>query len=200
MPVVGQLTSKVQARQLIAFGWMSMALAMLYSSTRFGLFLDFWTATRVRTAQVIGIGFLFVPITLVAYVGIAQEKSNMVSGLINFMRNIGSSVGTSVVTTLIARRAQYRESVLVCHLTPGHSTFLKGIDGMTERLIQAGFNVHDAQARAYAALYQATQQQAMALAYIDTFWVLGVAAAIMFGLSFTLRKNEPGQGGGHAEM
>jgi DHA2 family multidrug resistance protein len=199
MPVVGQLTSKVQARHLIAFGWLAMALAMTYSTTHFGLFMDFWTATRIRTAQVIGIGFLFVPITLVAYVGIPQEASNMVSGIINFMRNIGSGVGTSMVTTLVARRAQYHQSILVEHLTPGHSTFLNSVDGMTAGLIQAGFNVSDAQARAHAVVYQATQRQAMTLAYIDTFWVLAVAAAIMFGLSFALRKNEPG-GGGHAEI
>src|SRR5262245_39180487 len=140
MPIVGQLTSKIQARYLIAFGWLAMALAMTYSPMRFGLFLDFWTATRVRTAQVIGIGFLFVPITLAAYVGIAQEKSNMVSGIINFMRNIGSSVGTSVVTTMIARRAQFHQSVLIDHLAPGHSTFLNGVSGLTDELMRAGFS------------------------------------------------------------
>src|SRR5262249_59234121 len=52
MPIVGELTSKVQARYLIAFGWGSMALAMLYTARQFGLFLDFWTATYIRVAQV----------------------------------------------------------------------------------------------------------------------------------------------------
>src|SRR5262249_29780431 len=101
MPIVGVLTSKVQARYLIAFGWLAMAFALLCSTTRFGLFLDFSTASRIRVAQVVGIGFLFVPITLASYVGIPQQQSNMVSGIINFMRNIGSSVGTSMVTTMI---------------------------------------------------------------------------------------------------
>ena len=48
-------------------------------------------------------------------------------------------------------------------------------------------------------LYGVAQQQAVTLAYIDTFWVLGVAAGIMFFLSFTLKKNEPGRGAVHAE-
>jgi DHA2 family multidrug resistance protein len=199
MPIVGQLTSKVQVRYLIAFGWLSMALAMLYSTTHFGLFLDFWSATRIRVVQVIGIGFLFVPITLASYVGIPQEQSNMVSGIINFMRNIGSSVGTSVVTTMIARRSQYHQAVLIGHLTPGSSTFLNGVNGLTNELMRAGLSFDDAQVRAQAGLYRATQQQAATLAYIDTFWVLGVAAAIMFAISFTLKKNEPGRGAEHAE-
>ncbi len=62
--------------------------------------MSFSAATWLRIAQVIGLGFLFVPITLVAYVGIAPEKNNSVAGIANFMRNMGSSVGTSLVTTL----------------------------------------------------------------------------------------------------
>ena len=200
MPIVGQLTSQIQARYLIAFGWLAMALAMVYSTTHFGLFMDFWHATRIRTVQVIGIGFLFVPITLAAYVGIPQEQSNMVSGIINFMRNIGSGVETSAVTTMVARRAQYHQSVLVGHLAPGSQTFLNAVNGLTDRLVAAGFSIDDATARAHAALYQVAQLQSTTLAYIDTFWMLGVGAAIMFGLSFTLKKNEPGQGGQRAEM
>jgi DHA2 family multidrug resistance protein len=38
-----------------------------------------------------------------------------VSGMVNFMRNMGSSVGTSLVTTLIARRSQFHQLRLVDH-------------------------------------------------------------------------------------
>jgi DHA2 family multidrug resistance protein len=199
LPLVGQLTSKVQARYLIAIGWFTMALSMMFTTTHFGQFLDFWTATRIRTAQVVGLGFLFVPITLVAYVGLPQAQSNTVSGLINFMRNIGSSVGTSIVTTLIARRSQFHQTVLIDKLRAGNTPFLNSVNGLTTGLTRAGFSVDDAQARAHATLYGVAQQQSVTLAYIDTFWVLGVAAAIMFCLSFFLKKNEPGQGEAHAE-
>jgi DHA2 family multidrug resistance protein len=199
LPIVGELTTKVQARYLIAFGWLSMALAMLYTTTHFGQFLDFWVATRVRTAQVVGLGFLFVPITLAAYVGLPQEQSNMVSGLINFMRNIGSSVGTSMVTTLIARRAQYHQTVLIDNLIPGNPAFLNSVGGLTKGLVQAGYSFEDAQARAHGVLYRVAQEQGTTLAYIDTFWILGIAAAVMFVLSFTLKKNAPGHAEVHAE-
>jgi hypothetical protein len=39
------------------------------------------------------------------------------------------------------------------------------------------------------------QAQAASLAYIDTFMVLAVGAAIMFFVAFLLKKNEPGGGG-----
>ena len=38
------------------------------------------------------------------------------------------------------------------------------------------------------------QAQAASLAYIDTFMVLAVGAAIMFFLTFVLKKNDPGGG------
>jgi hypothetical protein len=49
--------------------------------------------------------------------------------------------------------------------------------------------------QAYARLYQGTQAQAASMAYIDTFMVLAVGAAIMFFLALVLKKNDPGGGG-----
>src|SRR5262249_1387209 len=69
-PITGQLTTKFQARRLIAFGWLALSLAMFYSTKRIDLQMSFSAATWLRIAQVIGLGFLFVPITLVAYVGV----------------------------------------------------------------------------------------------------------------------------------
>ncbi len=193
MPIVGKLTSKLQARYIIAFGWLCVAVSMFYSTTQLGLFVDFRTATRVRISQVIGLGFLFVPITLAAYVGIPAEKSNMVAGIVNFMRNIGSSVGTSMVTTMIARRSQYHQSVLIRETTPGNPVFSNALAKLADHLTQSGLSPDDAQVRARGALYRSALNQAGAMAYIDVFWVLGVAAAVMFLLSFVLKKNDPGQ-------
>ncbi|HZU44260.1 MAG TPA: DHA2 family efflux MFS transporter permease subunit, partial [Terriglobales bacterium] len=195
LPIVGQLTTKVQARYIIAFGWLCLAIAMFYSTKRIDLLISFKSATWLRVAQVTGLGFLFVPITLVAYVGIPAEKSNSVAGLINFMRNMGSSVGTSVVTTLIARRSQYHQNILVSHTSSGNPNLQNSINGLAARLAHAGMSMHEAQSQAYARIYKAVQAQAATLAYIDTFMVLAIGAAIMFVLSFVLKKNVPGTGG-----
>jgi DHA2 family multidrug resistance protein len=195
LPIVGKLTTKVQARYIIAFGWLCLAIAMYASTKRIDLLISFSSATWLRVAQVAGLGFLFVPITLVAYVGVPAEKSNSVAGMVNFMRNIGSSVGTSMVTTLIARRAQFHQSTLVGHTTPGNQNFQSSINGLTQRLAHSGMSLHEAQMQAYARIYRAVQAQAAALAYIDTFWILAAGAAIMFFLSFLLQKNDPGAGG-----
>jgi DHA2 family multidrug resistance protein len=194
MPVMGQLTTKIQARRLIAFGWLALSVAMFYSTKRIDLQLSFSAAVWLRIVQVIGLGFLFVPITLVAYVGIPPEKNNSVAGIINFMRNMGSSVGTSLVTTLIARRSQFHQARLVEHARVDNPNFANAAQGLTQRFANAGLGRHDALATAYATIYRNVQAQAASLAYVDTFMVLCVGAGIMFFISFVLKKNDPGGG------
>jgi DHA2 family multidrug resistance protein len=194
MPVVGVLSSKVQARYLVAFGWLTLSIAMLYSTQRLDLQISFRAASLLRVAQVFGLGFLFVPINLVGFIGMPSEKSNSVAGLINFMRNIGSSVGTSMVTTLIDRRSQVHQAYLIAHAGPGQPAFAQALPALTARLTTSGFDAELAARKAYGLLYQNLIGQANTLAYIDTFAVLATGAAIMFLLSFALRRNEPGAG------
>jgi MFS transporter, DHA2 family, multidrug resistance protein len=195
MPVAGTIVSKIQARYIIGFGWLTLAFGMYYSTQRLDLEISFGSASLLRVVQVFGLGFLFVPINLVAFVGMPAEKSNSVSGLINFMRNIGSSIGTSLVTTLIARRAQFHQAYLSAHTSPGQPTFMQAVHGLTAQLTALGLEATRAAEQAYARVYQAVIGQATTLAYIDTFWVLCIGAGIMFFLSFTLKKNQPGGGG-----
>jgi DHA2 family multidrug resistance protein len=115
-----------------------------------------------------GLPFLFVPITLASYTGIPAEKSNDASGLINFMRNIGSSVGTSMVTTMLARRAQLHQSVLSYHTTNYDTVFQNQVAAATQQLIHAGTSAADARIQAYGMIYQSMQAQAQTCYSIPT--------------------------------
>ena len=171
-----------------------MSIAMYYSTKRIDLQISFSAATWLRVAQVIGLGFLFVTITLVAYIGIPPEKNNAVAGIINFMRNIGSSVGTSLVTTLIARRAQFHQLRLVEKARVDNPIFANAVQSLAQHFAKAGLGLHESLAMAYARIYQSLLRQSVILAYIDTYMVLAIGAAIMFFLSFILKKNDPGGG------
>jgi len=195
MPIVGRLTSKVQARFLIAAGWLCLAIGLIYSAYQIDLYISFDFAMWLRCAQVVGIGFLFVPITTAGYIGVPAEKGNSVSGMVNFMRNIGSSIGTSIVTTMIARRSQYHQQILVGHITADTPAFERALHGLTKSIQQSGLDAVDAHNQAIARFYRLVNQQAHTLSFMDTLWVLGVLSAIMFVLAFFLKKNDPGAGG-----
>jgi DHA2 family multidrug resistance protein len=195
MPIAGQAVSRFQARYIIAFGWISVSIAMLYTIQHLDLDISFGTASLLRAMQVFGIGFLFVPINTVSFIGMPAEKSNSVAGLMNFMRNMGSSIGTSMVTTLIARRSQVHQLYLSAHTTPGTPNFNLAVQGLARRLFVSGLDASRATAQAYDRVYQLLIRQATTLAFIDTYSVLVIGAAIMFVLSFLLRKNDPSAGG-----
>jgi len=189
LPLVGRLTGRIQARYLMAFGWALLTVAMFFSTHRIDLQISFASATWLRIAQYVPIGFIFIPATMVAYLGLPQEKSNAVAGLVNFVRNMGSSVGTSAVTTILARRAQLHQAMLASHTSLSDPAFRDSAASLAARLRQGG--VDQPQMQAYGRLYESMQNQASTLSYIDAFWMLGIAAGVMFLLSFMLRRNNP---------
>jgi DHA2 family multidrug resistance protein len=147
----------------------------------------------MRIWQYLPVGFLFVPLTMAAYVGLPESKSNAAAGLINFTRNIGQSVGTSAVTTLLARRGQYHQSVLA-EYTRSHR-FDSAVAALTNRLTHVGLSLHSAQQQALARMYSVVMAQAQALSYVEIYWLLAAISGVMFLLCFLLAKNEPGKGG-----
>jgi DHA2 family multidrug resistance protein len=191
LPFVGQLTTWIQARYLIGFGWLVLTGTMLLSTKVIDLQLSFATATWLRILQYMPLGLIFIPSSTAAYIGISPEKNNAVAGMVNFMRNIGSSVGTSVVTTLLARRSQFHQDRLVERASSLNPGFQNSISGMAQRFERAGMNFIDAQRHAIAHFYAQVQAQATTLAYIDVYFVIAFAAGIMFLLSFALRPNNP---------
>jgi DHA2 family multidrug resistance protein len=191
LPLVGRLIGQFQSRYLIAFGWITLAVGMYISTQRIDLLMSFSSATWLRIGQYLPMGFVFVPATTAAYIGIREDKSNAVAGLVNFTRNIGSSVGTSIVTTLIVRRSQFHQARLVTGAGMGGTRLQDAINGLVQRLTHAGLSTPEAHKQALARIYASVQAQAAALAYIDAYWVLGIAAVTMFALSFVLKKNDP---------
>src|SRR5271167_2693463 len=193
LPMVGKLTTRLQARHIIAFGWITLAVSMYVSCKQIDLLMSFRSATFLRVWQYIPVAFLFVPLTLAGYVGLAPEKTNAAAGLMNFFRNMGQSVGTSAVTTLIARRSQYHQSVLAEYTDSDR--FRNALAALSMSLTRVGLSAHTAQQQALGRLYALLQSQAAVLSYVDAYWLLSVCSAIMFVSSFFLKKNEPGGGG-----
>jgi DHA2 family multidrug resistance protein len=189
MPVIAALTSKVPAKYLIAFGWLLSAVGLYVSTNLLSLEISFRTASVIMLVQYAPLGFILVPLMTSSYIGVPQDRSDSVSGLTNFMRNIGSSVGASVVTTILARRQQFHMVRLGEHLNPGSPGLTIAFQTMALHAHTAG-NL-GAQVSGLALIYQDLMAQAAGLSYIDTYVVLGTGSAAMFLLSFLLQSNDP---------
>ena len=57
-----------------------------------------------------GTAFIFIPISTLNYVGVPRSKSNQISSLSNFARNLGGSAGTALLTTFSGAHRARRTS------------------------------------------------------------------------------------------
>jgi DHA2 family multidrug resistance protein len=191
MPLIGFLVTHYDARKLIAFGFLMIGLATL-NMIRFNLEVDFRTMMWARVFQAAGIAFLFVPINTAAYAYLPREKGNAASGLINLSRNIGGSVGISFVTTMLARRAQAHQSVLVTHLSVYDRHFMGTVRALTHHFAASGADAVAAIRQAYATVGGMMVRQSILLAYLDNFWLLGISALVLVPFVFIMKKAKPG--------
>jgi DHA2 family multidrug resistance protein len=196
LPAVGILISRVDARYMIAFGFAVTSIGLFHFSS-LTLQMSFSQAVWSRILQASGLAFLFIPIQTVSYIGMPREKSNSISGITNLARNIGGSVGISFVTTYLARRSQYHQSFLAEHMGNANPAFRGAVAGTTGTLIQHGATASSATHQAYGLLYNTMFRQATFLAYLDTFWILGVGAAILVPCVFLMKKARATEAAAH---
>jgi len=190
-PIAGFLSTKVDPRYMIAFGFGMTAIA-LHHITNLSLAIDFRTMVFWRMYQVAGLAFIFIPISILSYVGVPLEKNNQVSGLSNFVRNLGGSVGISMLTTFLARQTQIHQTNLVAHATAANPHFRDMVNGSAANMAHAGSGPALAMQQAYAQVMGLIQQQAALLSYVNAFWVVAVIVACLIPLPFFLKKPKPG--------
>ncbi len=109
-----------------------------------------------------------------AFYFIPKEKFNNATGIINLARNIGGSFGIANVVTLLARRTQFHQGMLVSHMTPLDAAYRAMVSGAARILYAAGSSYPDAQVQANGMAYGLLQRHATMLAFVDDFWLMGL--------------------------
>lgn len=201
MPVAGKLVASVQPKYLMVIGTIAMAYGMLYTTT-LTPDVDFGFFVLARVLQVVGLGFLFVPIQAAAYASLPPEKTNNASAMINGARNIGGSIGISFATTLLAQRSQAHQAHLADHLVPSDLAYQQAVHGATSGLVAAGTPPGLAESQALGLIAHRVAEQASLLSYIDVFrafTLIGFAMALVALVALRPVKDgpRPAAGGGH---
>jgi len=191
MPISGFLVTHFDVRKVLAAGFIGLGASLFYMA-RFNLSVDFNTLMLARVFQSAALPFIFLPINVAAYAFLARDKNNAASGLINLARNIGGSVGISLVTTILARRTQFHQTVLASHLTRSHAPLLGGLAKFSGWLTAAGSSAWTAQQQAVGVLSNLVMQQARLLAYIDNFFLMGCLVVLFVPLAFLMKRSQPG--------
>ena len=190
MIVVGRLVGKIDGRYLIMFGFALVGFST-YLLADIDLQISVGSIVWPQVLSGLAIGFVFVPLTVMATGTLTNEQLGNASGIFNLMRNIGGSFGIAAVTTLLARGAQVHQAAMVSHLTPYDPVFQQRLREMAAALAQG--SPITASQQAYGAIYATLVQQATLLAFLDNFRLLAFLCLLCVPAALLFRKVKAGR-------
>jgi DHA2 family multidrug resistance protein len=175
MLVVGRLVRRVDPRYLVLFG-LGLTAYSLWDMTYWSPEMDWWPVITTGIIQGFGLGFVFVPLSTVAFQTLDPRMRTEAASLFNLVRNLGSSIGISIMAALLTRNLAINHASLVTHITPTNQNLLSaGIDPST-------FATAAGQQTAAIVDGLVTQQAAM-IAYLDDFkfmfWITLAAVPLL---------------------
>jgi DHA2 family multidrug resistance protein len=187
MPIVGALTSKIDARKLLAVGLGIGGLTMIWLG-QLNLQAGYWDIFWPQLLQGAGMSLLFVPLTTVSMATIAPQRMGYATSLFNLMRNIGGGIGIAVTGTMLARQRQAYGAILGEHVTPFDLTTAGVLEGLKAGFMAAGADVVTATNQAYAAIYGMIQRQAAMVSFVTIFRLLGMLFLVMIPLVMIMKR------------
>jgi DHA2 family multidrug resistance protein len=188
MLVVGKLIKKVDTRVLLSIGLVLTAWSF-YAMTGWTPNVSQTTIIIVGVIQGIGLGFIFVPLSVVTLSTLSPDLRAEGAGLYSLSRNIGSSVGISVVNSLLTTNTQVNHAEIVQHVTAVNRIF-------SDQNIAQFWNPFTAAGR--AALDAVITQQAQIIAYIDDYKLLMIATLAVIPLLVVFKQVSDVDGKDHA--
>jgi MFS transporter, DHA2 family, multidrug resistance protein len=178
MLIVGKLIGPVDTRYLLALG-LGLTAWSFYVMTGWTPDVSQMTIVVVGIIQGIGLGFIFVPLSVVTLSTLAPELRAEGAGLYSLSRNIGSSIGISVVNSLLTRNTQVNHAEIARNVTSVNRAFEDlAITQFWDPISAAGRTALDA----------VITRQAQIIAYIDDYKLLMIATLAAIPLLIIFQK------------
>jgi MFS transporter, DHA2 family, multidrug resistance protein len=189
MVIIGRLISRIDVRLLLLAG-LAITTFSLYQMTEYSLTMDWQPIVWVGVIQGVGLGFLFVPLSTVAFATLSPRLRAEGAGIFSLLRNVGGSIGISLVVTILDRMTQTAHSSLVAQLTPFNPTLHMPV-------VRQMWNIHTTVG--LSRLNHEVTRQAAMIAYIDDFKLMMLVTLLAIPLLVLLRRAKPA-GGAHVAM
>jgi DHA2 family multidrug resistance protein len=187
--IVGILLGRgADARWLIACGLLIVAAGNFWMSQ---LNLDIAPSQVIwpRVVMVGGLGLVFAPLNVAAYIYIPRSLRGAAVGLLALLRNEGGSVGTSLGQTITERREQFHSLRLGEYLDPLNPAVTSFLAQAKPSYLQETGDPAGAQQMALQSLGDLRDQQALALSYFDCFLIFAVVSVILAFLVLFMKRS-----------
>ncbi len=185
MPIAGKLIQKVNPKAVLATGLL-MAAYSIYTMSRFNLYIDFETVAFSRILMGFGMGLIFVPLASMAFSTIKKEEMGNATSIFNLLRNISGSFGIAIMTTLLARRAQFHQFRLSEQLNPFDQRYQLGLNKAV-----AVLNYKTGEGSISAAngvIYQQLVRQSNLFSFTDVFYFSTLLILCIVPVVFLLKR------------
>jgi len=187
MMVVGRLVGRVDTRVLLGLG-LGLTAWSFYAMTGWTPDVSQMTIVVVGIVQGVGLGFLFVPLSVVTLSTLPVEQRTDGTALYTLTRNLGSSVGISIVSSLLTQNTQVNHADIALHVMSVNR-------GFDDPIIAQFWNPLSAAGR--AALDTLITRQAQIIAYIDDYQLLMFATLAAIPLLIVFKRSSGASAPGH---
>lgn len=185
MPIIGKNAHRFDGRVLLLLGVGIVTSSQLLAS-QLTPAAGFWDLVKPNLVRSAGLGFIFIPVSLIALSDIPADKRGNATGLFNLTRELGGSIGTAVMGMLVTDGIKINGSYLAERITPTNPIVQEQAQQMRGLVGSMTFQ-KDLVAESLFKLKVTTQ--AMVLSFEHGFRV--VAAAIGLGLVLVLFMTKP---------
>ena len=180
MFLLGKFGDRFDPRALVLFGLLFTAYS-LSLMVEFDTFVPANVIITTGLMQGFGLGFVFVPLSTLAYLTLEPKHRGEAAGLFSLVRNFGSSIGVSVAFVLFARNMQTQHAYLAENITPyTMSMGLQQLPQVFQNEAVAGLMLLDME----------INRQAATIAYLNDFKLMMWVVLAMLPMVLLLRAPE----------
>lgn len=198
MPILGKITSKVDARALLITGSVVLvgALSMFAHISPATGEDDLYMPLMIRS---FGSVFIFLPLSLAAIGPLPKKDMAAATGVYNLMRQLGGGVGIAFLATMLDRRQAFHHAVLAEHLSVVDPNVQARLGAYAGALAARGIPPGTTNGAALAMLDGQVRLQAAVMSFSDTFVATAVIILATLPLVLLLGKggSSAGAGGAH---
>ncbi|MCX5706093.1 MAG: DHA2 family efflux MFS transporter permease subunit [Candidatus Omnitrophica bacterium] len=185
MPISGKLIQKVNPKAVLAFGLLVTTYS-IFTMSRFNVYIDFNTVAFSRIIMGFGMGMVFVPLTSLAFSTIKKEEMGNATSIFSLLRNIAGSFGIAIMTTLLARRAQFHQFRLSEQLNPFDQRYQLGVNkAMAVLWYKTGT---ESVSGANGVIYQQLIKQSNLFSFTDAFYFSTLLMLCIIPVVFLLKR------------
>jgi MFS transporter, DHA2 family, multidrug resistance protein len=177
--ICGRVTGRTSARLLVGIGFVVGAYA-LHEMTLWTPDISEWSVISVGFVQGISIGFLAIPINIIAFATLPAAIRTEGTSIYSLMRNLGSAVGISITGALLETNTQVNHAIMAGDVNP----FNRALQSGAVARFWNPDTVHG-----LVMLNEEVTRQARIIAYMDDFKLMLILAIIVVPLLIFTRDS-----------